>query len=63
MSSFIVETTALLERTPELLRTLLVGLPEAWTGTPDIDGGWRPREVVGHLGILLRRDDPSAVGG
>jgi hypothetical protein len=42
-------TTTMLARTPALLRTLLVGLPEAWTGTPDIDGGWRPRDVVGHL--------------
>jgi hypothetical protein len=49
VSSFIVETTALLERTPELLRTLIVGLPGTWTETADVDGGWRPREVVGHL--------------
>ena len=41
--------TTLLARTPDLLRTLLVGLPDAWTDTPDIDGGWRPRDVVGHL--------------
>jgi hypothetical protein len=24
-------------------------LPEAWTGTPDVTDGWRPRDVVGHL--------------
>ncbi len=45
----IAETTSLLARTPELLRILLVGLPETWTGTPDVAGGWRPRDVVGHL--------------
>ncbi len=49
MTTFILETTALLERTPVLLRALLVGLPESWTGTPDVEGGWRPRDVVGHL--------------
>ena len=49
MTSFIAQTTALLGRTPEVLRTLLIGLPEAWTDTPDVADGWRPREVVGHL--------------
>jgi hypothetical protein len=49
MTSFIAETTALLARTPELLRTLLIGLPQAWTDTPDVADGWRPRDVVGHL--------------
>jgi hypothetical protein len=39
----------LLARTPDLLRTLLIGLPEAWTDTPDVADGWRPRDVVGHL--------------
>jgi DinB superfamily len=45
----VAETIALLERTPGVLRGLLLGLPEVWTGTPDVAGGWRPREVVGHL--------------
>jgi hypothetical protein len=49
MTSFIAETTALLARTPELLRALLIGLPDAWTDTPDTADGWRPRDVVGHL--------------
>src|SRR5688572_12991654 len=49
VASFIAETTALLERTPEVLRTLLIGLPEGWTDTPDVADGWRPRDVVGHL--------------
>lgn len=49
MTGFIAETTALLERTPELLRTLLIGLPESWTNAPDVADGWRPRDVVGHL--------------
>ncbi len=45
----IAETTAVLGRTPEVLRTLLVGLPDSWTDTPDTPNGWRPRDVVGHL--------------
>jgi hypothetical protein len=43
------DTTALLARTPQVLRTLLIGLPEAWTDTPDVADGWRPRDVIGHL--------------
>ena len=49
MDDFIDETTDLLRRTPDLLRTLLLGLPESWTDAPDMPGGWRPRDVVGHL--------------
>src|SRR5438093_10477259 len=49
MTGFVVETTDLLARTPEILRSLLIGLPEAWTDTPDTADGWRPRDVVGHL--------------
>lgn len=47
--AFLADTTDLLRRTPELLRSLLGGLPDSWTDTPDVDGGWRPRDVVGHL--------------
>ncbi|MEA2675095.1 MAG: hypothetical protein QOI92_2287 [Chloroflexota bacterium] len=49
MSDFLGETTNLLERTPRVVSALLKGIPEAWTDTPDIEGGWRPRDVVGHL--------------
>jgi len=42
-------TTALLGRTPAVLRDLLIGLPESWLDTPDTAEGWRPRDVVGHL--------------
>jgi hypothetical protein len=48
-TGFIAQTTAVLTRTPEVLRALLVGLPERWTDTPDTADGWRPRDVVGHL--------------
>ena len=54
--SFIAETTDLLRRTPDVVRALLVGLPESWTGTPDVAEGWRPRDVVGHL-ITAELDD------
>jgi DinB superfamily len=46
---FVTEMTALLARTPEVLRVLLAGLPESWTDMPDATDGWRPRDVVGHL--------------
>ena len=48
-TGFIAEITALLARTPDVLRSLLIGLPKAWTDTPDTADGWRPRDVVGHL--------------
>jgi hypothetical protein len=47
---FLDDVTTLLRRTPELLHTLLIGLPESWTDTTDVpEDGWRPRDVVGHL--------------
>ena len=50
MSDFIGETTDLLRRTPQMLRTLLSGLPDSWADTTDVpENGWRPRDVVGHL--------------
>lgn len=50
MSNFIDETTSVLRRTPDLLRTLLIGLPDSWTDTSDVPtNGWRPHDVVGHL--------------
>ena len=49
MTSFLADTTDLLARTPRVLQVLLAGLPDAWTDTPDVAGGWRPRDVVGHL--------------
>lgn len=49
MNAFIAETTDLLRRTPDLLRTLLMDLPPSWADTPDVEGGWRPKDVVGHL--------------
>jgi hypothetical protein len=56
MDDFVLDTTNLLRRTPLVLRALLSGLPDAWTDTPDVAGGWRPRDVVGHL-ISAELDD------
>jgi hypothetical protein len=49
MTDFLADTTSLLERTPRVVSALLSGIPEPWADTPDIEGGWRPRDVVGHL--------------
>jgi hypothetical protein len=49
MDDVLLETTDLLARTPIVLESLLGGLPSSWTDTPDAPGGWRPRDVVGHL--------------
>lgn len=49
MTDFLDETTAVLRRTPDVVRALLRELPETWTDTADTPGGWRPRDVVGHL--------------
>jgi DinB family protein len=56
MDAFLAETTDLLRRTPDVLRSLLTGLPEKWGSTVDTEGGWRPRDVVGHL-ITAELDD------
>jgi hypothetical protein len=38
-----------LRRTPPVLRELLRGLPDAWTGAVEGPGSWSPYDVVGHL--------------
>ena len=55
-ATFLSDTTALLERTPRVVRDLLEGLPETWLDTPDTAEGWTPRDVVGHL-ISAEIDD------
>jgi hypothetical protein len=40
---------ALLERTPGVLRALLIGVPPAWTEAADRPDSWSPFDVVGHL--------------
>jgi len=41
--------TAVLERTPTLLRTWLLDLPEPWIRADEGPGTWSPLDVVGHL--------------
>ncbi len=41
--------TAVLERTPGVLRSLLVGLPEPWTRPNEGPKTWSAFDVVGHL--------------
>ena len=56
MPQILADTVDLLRRTPAVVSALLVGVPDAWTTTPDVAGGWRPRDVVGHL-ISAEIDD------
>ena len=48
-AGFLDGTTALLQRTPRVLESLLADLPDGWLEAPDTPGGWTPRDVVGHL--------------
>jgi hypothetical protein len=56
MSMTLADTVDLLRRTPNVVSALLAGVPDAWTNTPDVADGWRPRDVVGHL-ISAEIDD------
>lgn len=40
---------AVLERTPETLRAMLAGLPEAWTTPNEGPETWSPYDILGHL--------------
>lgn len=41
--------TAVLERTPGILRSMLEGLPAAWTDATEGEGTWSPYDILGHL--------------
>jgi hypothetical protein len=41
--------TAILERTPHVLRAMLGGLSEAWTRADEGPESWSPYTIVGHL--------------
>lgn len=56
MTTFLDDTVDLLRRTPAVVSLLLAGVPSAWTETPDVPEGWRPRDVIGHL-ISAELDD------
>jgi len=45
---------ALLERTPGVLRQMLLDLPSEWLDAPEGPGAWSAREVASHLADLER---------
>lgn len=45
----IKDAISILGRTPELLRTMLEGLPEEWLNNNEGEDTWSPYDVVGHL--------------
>ena len=47
---------AVLERTPAVFRSMLSGLPSAWTDATEGPNTWSPYVIVGHL-IHGERDD------
>ncbi len=50
MSTFsMIESVAVIERTPSTLRALLGGLPVAWTTCNEGPNTWSAYDVVGHL--------------
>lgn len=49
-------TIEILQHTPEVLRSLLLGLSQPWTHSNYGNGTWSAYEVVGHL-IIAERDD------
>jgi len=48
--------TAVLSRTPGVLRALLIGLPQEWTVNDEGPGTWSPYQVVGHLTHIEESD-------
>jgi DinB superfamily len=49
MNFDLADGTAVLERTPGVLRALLAGLPPAWTDADEGPDSWSPFVVLGHL--------------
>ena len=50
MTTFrLADVTAVLERTPAVLRTLLSGLPDVWIRADEGPDSWSAFDVVGHL--------------
>lgn len=48
--------TAVLSRTPSVLRALLEGLPQEWTANDEGPATWSPYQVVGHLAHIEECD-------
>lgn len=49
MERTLADIVAVLERTPSVLRALLLDLPEPWLGKHEGPAAFAPREVLGHL--------------
>lgn len=49
-------STAVLSRTPGVLRALFNGLPREWTDNDEGPGTWSPYQVVGHLTHIEESD-------
>jgi uncharacterized damage-inducible protein DinB len=39
----------ILQRTPDVLKSMLTGLPDEWTHSREAPDAWSPYQVVGHL--------------
>jgi hypothetical protein len=49
MEQNLIDTMAVLERTPPALNALLRDIPEAWTSSKEGENTWSAFDVVGHL--------------
>ena len=49
MEQSLEETVLLLARTPDVLDTLLRGMPETWTLRNEGEATWSPFDIVAHL--------------
>lgn len=45
----LLDSVAVLERTPHALRALLLGLPPVWTNATEGPDTWSPYIIIGHL--------------
>lgn len=50
------EATAVLSRTPSVLKAMLNGLPESWLNGNEGPETWNPYDVIGHLVHCERAD-------
>jgi hypothetical protein len=49
-------SSAVLTRTPDTLRTLLLEMPDEWTMSDEGPGTWSPYQVVGHMAHIEESD-------
>lgn len=49
-------SSAVLIRTPETLRTLLLDMPDEWTRSDEGSGTWSPYQVLGHMAHIEESD-------